>query len=85
MGKTGIDAGMSPGERRAAVAELLVRGVRRWKRFCLEPVSETSDNSSDKRLEPRAESRLSVSQAISDRSTSTSDRSPTYAEETKHV
>ena len=74
MGKLKVGDELSPQERRLAVAELLASGVRRWKRFCLESVSATSKNSLRDRLESRRETRLSVSQAVSERSSSVADR-----------
>ena len=74
MGKLIVGDELSPRDRRLAVAELLASGVRRWKRFCLETVSATSENSLRDRLESRRETRLSVSQAVSERSSSVADR-----------
>jgi hypothetical protein len=68
VGKLKVGDELSPWDRRLAVAELLASGIRGWKRFCMETVSATSENSLHGRLESRCETRLSVSQAVSERS-----------------
>jgi hypothetical protein len=65
---------LSPRERRMAVAVLLASGVWRWKRFYLESVSATSVNSLRDRLVSRRKTRLSVSQAVPERSSCAADR-----------
>lgn len=81
MGKQDSDVGeLSPDERRRAVAELLGRGVGRWKRFCLETVSETLEDSLGKPLEPRRFPGLSVSDVVFDRQMTAAESVPSFTE-----
>ena len=81
MGKPDFDVGdLSPDERRRSVAELLGRGVGRWKRFCLETVSGTLEDSLGKPLEPGRFPGLSVTDAVSDRQKTATESTPSSTE-----
>ena len=81
VGKSDLDVGeLSPVERRRAVAELLGRGVGRWKRFCLETVSGTLEDSWGKRLEAGRFPGLSVTDAVSDRQKTATESTPSSTE-----
>ncbi|MCH1494268.1 MAG: hypothetical protein L7U72_03485 [Rubripirellula sp.] len=81
VGKSDLDVGeLSPVERRRAVAELLGRGVGRWKRFCLEAVSGTLEDSLGKRLEAGRFPGLSVTDAVSERQMPAAESIPSFTE-----
>lgn len=81
MGKSDLDVGeLSPDERRRAVAELLGRGVGRWKRLCLETVSGTLEDSLGKPLEAGRFPGLSVTDAVSERQMPAAESIPSFTE-----
>ena len=81
VGKSELDLGeLLPDERRQAVAELLGRGVGRWKRFCLETVSGTLEDSLGKPLEPGRFPGLSVTDAVSERQMTAAESIPSFTE-----
>lgn len=83
--KPDFDVGdLSPDERRRAVAELLGRGVGRWKRFRLETVSGTLEDSLGKPLEPDRFPGLSVTDAVSERQMTASQSIPSSTEAPIH-
>ncbi|GAA4451649.1 hypothetical protein GCM10023156_19940 [Novipirellula rosea] len=85
MGKPDLDVDeLSPDARRRAVAEVLGRGVGRWKRFCLETVSETLQDSVGKPLEPGRFSGLSVTDAVFDRKMTAAKFIPSFTEVPSH-
>lgn len=85
VGKPDLDVGeLSPVERRRAVAELLGRGMGRWKRFCLETVSGTLEDSVGKPLEPGRFPGLSVTDAVSERQMTEAESNPSFTEAPIH-